>query len=176
MSKQIDYIIQLAKLDGYDMEKYSSYTLEQVIEIYRGLKEGVDVTIYNNIYYTADKMYNIRECLYLGFPKPERLKNYTSTQIKSILNKCKFSKLLVNTKEDYETLLECFLDNYTFEQIIIIAKALNDNLDITYLCNPKYTKKQMEQILLMLKEGINPKPVADENLDWYDMAIYRLKQ
>lgn len=175
MSKQVEYIISLANREGFDMSKYETYSIEQVVEIYRGLKEGVDVTVYDSSLYSSDRMYVIRECLNLGFPKPDRLKNYSDDEIKHILIECRFIKLIVDNDENFKVLIDYFLEGYSIKQLKIISKALEENLDIQPLSKVEYTELQMEQIYLMVKEGINSEPVADVTIDWHDMAIYRLK-
>lgn len=206
MSKQIEYIKLLGIQDGFNMYRYSdtSYSLEQIVEIYRGFKEGLDVSVYDDVNNSPDKMYMLRECLFFGISKTHLNQDFSVEHLEQILDAHRhgvdvsyllddipindlikkkdrlidyinMSKLLVVDDNNMAVINDCFIKGYDFKQIKIIARCLNNGLDATYLLKSKYSEKQSEQLYLMIKEGINPKPVAKPDISWVDMALYRLR-
>ena len=204
MSEQIDFIIELAKDYDIDLSNYYDYSLEQIIEIFRGFKDNVDVSIYDSKEIQFDKMCVIRECLLKELPKPVITAGYTVHQLKRIIEIHEMGidlKFIENPKPDmdkhFDKLIEykkltdillwdksqykenivmgCFIMGYSFKQIRYIAKAVDDDLDVTPMLDKAFSEEQLHQLYLIMKDRIDPKQVLDPHLSWIDMAMYRLR-
>ena len=207
MSKQIAYIKLLGIQEGFNLYKYSdsSYTLEQIVEIYRGYKEGLDVSVYDDVKNDSERMYILRECLYSGVPTSLLKKEYSNDYLNELLCAHKsgldvsylidldsdievlrkrisklrehisWAKLLVINEKDVDVLVNCFEKGFKLSQVKIIAKCVNLGVNYDPLLNIQYSEDQLNQLFLMLKEGIDVEPVATPEISWLDMALYRLK-
>lgn len=60
-----NYLIQ-AYIDGSDMRDYIDFNHEQIYELYAGIVNGVDITVYNKKDIPAEKMGIIRHALEVG--------------------------------------------------------------------------------------------------------------
>lgn len=205
MSEQIAYIKLLGVQEGFNMYKYKdpAYSLEQIVEIYRGYREGLDVSVFDDVEVPADKMHVLRECLYSGISASRLNQTLSVEYLNELLDaskrgldlsylectdleelKCKkaqlieytcWSKLLINESKNEHVVIECFLKGFKLSQIKIISKCLNEGLDVTYLLDSSFSDEQLEQLYLMLHEGLDIKLVAKPEISWIDMAIHRLK-
>ena len=61
-----NYLIQ-AYIDGSDMRDYIDFNHEQIYELYAGIVNGVDITVYNKKDIPAKKMGVIRHALEVGY-------------------------------------------------------------------------------------------------------------
>ncbi len=128
----------------------------QMNQINRGIKNGVDVSIYAKPDYEWAQMQQIREGLENGvdvsvFAKPE----FNWSRMREI-------RLGLENGVDVSVYAMPEFNCYQMEQI---RKGLEQNLDVSFYAKPDYEWAQMQQIREGLENGIDVSIYAKDELD-----------
>ena len=159
----------------------SKFSPLQESVLYNGLDANLDITIYANPAYSAEKIQVILDALLMGVDVEYYKEEYDKDDvydheedlkiifdgIKQGLDVSKYSSIDYNYEQKVQIKngLEANLDvsiyadpGFDEDQMAILFKALRLNLDVSRLANKEYTYQKMEMIFNALKQGIDILP------------------
>lgn len=122
----------------------SGFDSNQLYEIYDGLSEKIDVSIYAKKDYSSNQMYFIKEGLKEGINvEPYLNPKFTYQEMFQIY-------LGIVNNVDYSIYAK---PEFDFEQMYEIRLGLENNIDVTLYLNPSLDWKEMEKIRLELQSN-----------------------
>lgn len=168
-------------------ERFNEIQMEQVI---KGVKSGLDVSLYARPEYNDGQMYQIRRGLETGldvslYAKPE----YNFLQMSNIRQglekgldvgvyaKPEFAfEKMDEIRQGLETGLDVSLyarPEYDWQQMSEIRTGLAAGLDVSLYARPEYNHSQMLEIHSGLEQGLDASVYAKPEYDWRQMSEIR---
>ncbi len=128
------------RLDKADeVDKF--FKKEQMVEILKGLMQGVDITEYNRKELSAEQMKELRLGLRAGMDVSEWNSKYISADVMRELRK--YDKQGIKLQDKHID-----ASKYDAQQLKEIRLGINQKVTIKHYLNPEYTAEQMKEIRL----------------------------
>lgn len=196
LTKQEIAVIILAIKEGYDTEPLlqKGLNFNSMLEILKGMKSGVNVSLYSNPLHSADKMKSIREWLEKGVDISSIIELNQSIGRLNLLasaiengdlsfvekyNKSEYSdSRLIILYEGYK--LGFDITKYDDSESVsdefahIILHVMKEGIDVNRLVNDKYSIYQSRELLLAVNEGLDTEEMENPALSQMQMRQIRI--
>lgn len=146
-----------------------SYTQEQMKEIYRGIRCGVDVAQYRNSELKPEQMKQLRLGLQQGVDISKYNMPYIDAERMKELRKALTSGIKTNVFDIREGA------NYTAAQVKQIRLGLENEQDVELWANPAFTAAEMREIRIGQRDGIDAALYASTDFSVEQMKKLRIE-
>lgn len=151
---------------GLDVSIYNNpkFDYKQMYEILIGLDEGIAVEEYNHLDYSSEKMNLIRLCLERGIIEVLKYKKLDD-DILELIVKCWFN--------DKDLTHYVKSEKYCIEQLKEIAQGILNGLKISIYAKPEFNGNQMREIRKGIEKNLEVSIYANPKFDSHQMKYLR---